>query len=207
MAFDAVVLSGGRASRLGGTPKATLVSNEVPLLFHAVQAAADARMTVVVGDGVPGLPAEVLLVRETPAFGGPVAGLGAGVDALRLRGELAELLLVLACDMPGVAATVDVLLAAAASEPALDGVLAIDGDGRRQYLAAVYRSAPLSAALSAARLRHDCLDGLSMRDLIALLRLGEIGVPAEATRDIDTWADAARYGIAEPPAATMTLGR
>jgi len=192
MAFDAVVLSGGRGARLGGVVKATLVSGEVPLLLAAVGAAAGARMIVVVGDGAPGLSADVLLARETPPFGGPAAALGAGMGTLALHGEPAELVLVLACDMPRVATAVDVLLAAAASSPALDGVMAVDAEGRRQYLAAVYRSAPLTAALSG----HSSLAGLSMR----ALQLGECQVPAEATRDVDTWADAARFGITEPTA-------
>lgn len=198
MTFDAVVLSGGRASRLGGTTKATLLARGMPLLLGTVAATTGARRTVVVGDGAPGLPADVLLARETPAFAGPAAGIGAGLDALRRRGPLAELLLVLACDMPGIATAVGVLLAAAAAAPASDGILAIDEGGRRQYLAGVYRSGALSAAVSAALLRHGSLEGLSMRALLDSLRLDGVEVPPGATSDVDTWADAARHGVTDP---------
>src|SRR5690606_5354922 len=89
--FDAVVLAGGRARRLGGVPKPTLVLRGTTLEQHALAAAVGARRTVVVGP-VPTTPApghrwppgrDVVRTREDPPFGGPVAGLDAGLQALR----------------------------------------------------------------------------------------------------------------------------
>ncbi|MDC7121706.1 NTP transferase domain-containing protein [Cellulomonas fimi] len=84
MTFDAVVLAGGRARRLGGTDKGAVVVAGQALLDHALAAVAGARAIVVVGPpsvARPGVPT----VQESPAFGGPVAGLAAGLAALSAR--------------------------------------------------------------------------------------------------------------------------
>ncbi|HEY4153098.1 MAG TPA: NTP transferase domain-containing protein [Pseudolysinimonas sp.] len=196
MDFDAVVLSGGRASRLGGVAKAGLEFQGVPLLQRAIDACDGAQWVVVVGDGAPGLPQAVRVVREAPAFAGPAAALGAGIAALA-RGGAPELVLVLACDMPSVADVVGDLLAAAAAAPTMDGVMATDESGRAQYLAAVYRVTPLGAALR----KHEHgsgLDGLSMRALLSDLRLAELTAPRGSTADIDDWDDAERLGVTVP---------
>ena len=200
--YDAVVLSGGRGSRLGGVVKARLLSRAgatvVPLLRRAVSAAEGARRIVVVGDGVAGLPSTVHLVRENPAFGGPVAALDAGVQELEREGRQEEFVLVLACDMPEIGQAVDGLLAAAASDPRHDGVLAIDAAGRAQYLAAVYRYTALRGALASAR--ELGVDGMSMRALLHGLQLGDCPVPLGTTDDVDDWDDAVRMGVTAPSA-------
>ncbi|MEP6843014.1 MAG: NTP transferase domain-containing protein [Pseudolysinimonas sp.] len=190
MAFDALVLSGGRGLRLGGVPKATMLFEGSSLIRHAVDAAAGARKIVVVGDGVAGLPAEVIVIREEPAYSGPAAAIGAGMTELATGSDPAQLVLVLACDMPGVRLAISKLFAAAASDPELHGVMAIDEFGRSQYLAAVYRTAPLVAALAG---RDLC--GLSMRAVTDELRMGEVSVPIGATADVDSWDDARRLGV------------
>ena len=81
--LDAIILAGGRSSRLGGSPKAELVIGSRRLVDIAVDAAAaaDARRTVVVGpDDLVAAP--LITTREQPPFGGPVAGLAAGLAAL-----------------------------------------------------------------------------------------------------------------------------
>lgn len=91
--YDAIVLAGGRASRLDGAAKPGLLSDGVPLLHLALDAAGDARRIAVVGpDDLaaaiaphPAAP-RTLLTREDPPFGGPVAGIAAGLAALR-RGD------------------------------------------------------------------------------------------------------------------------
>ncbi|WP_281445310.1 NTP transferase domain-containing protein, partial [Paenarthrobacter nicotinovorans] len=47
MEFNAVVLAGGRATRLGGVPKPTLKYDGGTLLSHALKAARAAAATVV----------------------------------------------------------------------------------------------------------------------------------------------------------------
>ncbi|GAB3162627.1 hypothetical protein GCM10027059_15680 [Myceligenerans halotolerans] len=87
--YDAIVLAGGRASRLGGATKPGLLSGGVPLLHLALDAAQGARRIAVVGpDDLAGVIAahpaapRTVLTREDPPFGGPVAGIAAAFDAL-----------------------------------------------------------------------------------------------------------------------------
>jgi molybdopterin-guanine dinucleotide biosynthesis protein A len=189
MILDAVVLAGGRSSRLGGEPKAGLVIEGRTLLASTVDATSVARQTVIVGDA---LVRGALHARESPVFGGPAAGIAAGLVVLTAADTIpSEFVLVLACDMPGVAAAIPVLLAAARS--ARDGVIAVDSTGRAQYLAGVYRTRSLETAV---RFHQSKLTNLSMRALLADLALISTAVPARSTDDIDTWSDAARYGIA-----------
>jgi molybdopterin-guanine dinucleotide biosynthesis protein A len=88
LAYDAIILAGGRASRLGGAQKADVEIGGRALLDIALEAAAGAVRIVVVGpdelrrDGREAGAASVRFVREDPPLGGPVAGLAAGLAAL-----------------------------------------------------------------------------------------------------------------------------
>jgi molybdopterin-guanine dinucleotide biosynthesis protein A len=144
---------------------------------------------------------EVIVTRESPPFGGPASAVAAGLTALRRAcADPASCTLVLACDMPKVSGAVTVLLNALhtlSGDPCVDGVIAVDASGRRQPLAAVYRSAAL-----AERVAHfaaqNALTGLSMRALISDLTLTEVRIPAGSTDDIDLWSDAAAHNIPHP---------
>ncbi|TXN32071.1 NTP transferase domain-containing protein [Lacisediminihabitans profunda] len=199
MNFDAIVLAGGRSSRLGGEPKAALRIGDRALLTVTLDAAAGARRTVVVGDpAVLVVPAGALVVRESPAFAGPAAAIAAGLAAL--GDDCSDYLLVLACDMPAIAGAVPPLLERAGH--AVDGAIAVDETGSPQYLAAVYRTASLAAAV---RSHASRLENLSVRALLAGLDLARTTVPPGSTSDVDTWTDAARFGIdtpASPPKET-----
>jgi molybdopterin-guanine dinucleotide biosynthesis protein A len=59
--FDAVILAGGRSSRLGGVPKQQLTYDGATLLQRALDAAGGAAAAVVVGPGPGALPAGCLL--------------------------------------------------------------------------------------------------------------------------------------------------
>ena len=184
MEFDAVVLAGGRSSRLGGTAKATLEIDGRSLLDLTLDAVTDARCTVVVGD--VSAPPGTLVTREFPAFGGPAAGIAAGLEVLDSG---ADLTLVLACDMPRVGEVVAALLAAGAG-------IAVD-DGREQYLAGLYPSVALRRSVSS-RPGAAPVDGRSVRSLLATIEatlpLPRVPVPAGSTHDIDTWTDAELFG-------------
>ena len=209
-----LILAGGRSSRLGGVPKAALRHGGTTLLQRTVTAALDALAEDGSGAGEPPYPVAggtqarvavvgpvsdlgallgdtegVLLVQEDPPFAGPAAGVAAGLDAL---GAVGGQVLVLACDMPGVADVLRPLMAAAGPG---DAVIAVDGD-RRQPLAAIYPVAPLLAAVADARAAHR-LENASVFSLIASLNLKECVVPHGSTADIDTWDDARRHGIEE----------
>ena len=185
MIVDALILSGGRSSRLGGESKSQLVIGGVSLLSRTIRAVADvgARQTVIVGD--EGMDA-VVAIREEPAYGGPVAAIAAGLRALPSDSGA---VLVLACDMPGIRSALPALLARFSG----DGVIAVDR-GRRQPLAVVVRTSALVAALAALPTVVDA----SMRELFAGLDLAEVAVPEGSADDIDTWDDAARFGATAP---------
>ncbi|MCO4254997.1 NTP transferase domain-containing protein [Pseudarthrobacter cellobiosi] len=116
--FDAVILAGGRSSRLGGVPKQSLTYDGDSLLRRSAAAAGGARAAVVVGPDageVPAgeIPAGFLRCREEPPFSGPAAAIAAGLAALAAAGgSRPGLTLVLACDMPNVEQAVVALKAA-----------------------------------------------------------------------------------------------
>jgi len=200
--IDAVVLAGGRSSRLGSVAKAGLLYDGETLLQRTLAAVRLARQVAVVGPVEPRLlPPRTLVVREDPPFSGPAAGIAEGIDALGRTGAApSPLTLVLACDMPHVDLVVHALVEAAAHVAAadgptgIDGIVGVDGDGRPQPLAAAYRTDRLAAAI-AARRGGGRLDGLSVFQLIADLTLHPAAMPPAATADVDTWADARRLGV------------
>ena len=200
MIFDAIVLAGGRASRLDGASKAELVVGGRSLLSLALDAAAGSRDIVVVGTP-PAVPSGVLVTRESPAFGGPAAAIAAGLEALSMDPP-ADFVLVLACDVPHSATAVSTLLARLTD--GTHGVIAVDSEGRRQPLLGVYRAEALASAV---RERGSDIQNLSVRALLSALDLADVPVPPGSTDDIDTWTDAAGFGISPPslPAAEPAL--
>ena len=192
LVFDAVLLAGGRASRVQGADKTGFTSGDATLLDRAVEASAGARTLVVVGlrEGrVP--PAGALLTREEPAWSGPVAALAAGLDVVEVA---APWTLVLACDVPRAPEAVQALLAGDGDGERRDGLLAIDSDGRRQPLLGLYRTCALETRLAALR-ADGPLAGLSLRRLLDGLDLLEVPVPDELCADVDTADDADRLGV------------
>ncbi|PUB24022.1 molybdopterin-guanine dinucleotide biosynthesis protein A [Promicromonospora sp. AC04] len=197
IAYDAVVLAGGRSARLDGTSKAGLVVDGTRLLDRALAASARARRAVVVGPPeladalpVPGPTSGYAgptpgLTREDPPFGGPVAGLAAGLRALPDPG--APWVLLLAVDVPRAARAVTLLERAVSREP-VDGAYLVR-DRRAQWLVGLYRRAALDAALDGIE-----TDGAPMKRLVGALRCAEVPDPAGWSDDIDTPADAARLG-------------
>jgi molybdenum cofactor guanylyltransferase len=131
---DAVVLAGGRASRLGGADKPALVVGDRSLLASVTSAAdaAGARQVVVVGPPRPGLVlagGRLRVVREEPPGSGPVPALRRGLAEVA-----APWVLVLAADLPFIRAghLSTLLTAAAGARPAADAVVA-DDEGRPQW--------------------------------------------------------------------------
>ncbi|MFC0678631.1 NTP transferase domain-containing protein [Lysobacter korlensis] len=197
-AFDAVLLAGGRASRLGGLDKPALRFGGRSLLAAAVHAVRDAESIVVVGperdlhEVGESTRSRLTFTREDPPFGGPAAALGAGLDAL--GADAAPSVVVLAADQPNAPAAVERLLAA---RDGGDGVLAVDSSGRRQYLLARYRSEALRDRLMRHR-RGGSLTGSSLRNLIDGLDLAEVVLTDDLCSDVDTEEDARRFGIRLP---------
>jgi molybdopterin-guanine dinucleotide biosynthesis protein A len=184
-----VILTGGTASRLGGTDKAALEHAGRPLLAHALDAVSGAAEVVVVGPEVA-TSRPVRFTREEPSGSGPLAGVAAGVAAL--TSEHARVV-VLAVDMPHVtAATVARLLTAA---DGVDGAWLTDQDGRRQLAGAVRPSlVPEPGDAS----------GAPARVLMSAGTVHDVPAIGHEAEDVDTWEDAARllggepFGVARP---------
>ncbi len=139
-AYTAVVLAGGRAARLGGQAKPQLAVGGRPILAAVLDATADADLRVVVGPPQP-VPSDVLLVRERPPGGGPVAAVRAGLAEVGT-----EMVVVLAGDLPFVTAE---LVRGLRERLSGNGVLVVDDSGRDQYLLGAWRTEALRAATAA----------------------------------------------------------
>lgn len=201
--FAAVIVAGGRSSRLGGTAKALLKYQGVSLLARTVAAVQDADIdhSVVVGPEDllrPALPDTVLVARESPPFSGPAAAIGAGLQALRearmqlSRGsalDTEDVTLLLACDMPQVRSTIHALLKAVELHPRFLAWVPQDASGKAQYLACAVRTAALAEAVEAA----GDLTGKPVRVLLASLQ--RYTFTSDSTADVDTPADATTFGI------------
>jgi molybdopterin-guanine dinucleotide biosynthesis protein A len=209
----AVILAGGRARRLGGIDKTALARDGVTLLGGALRAAGGCARTVVMGAGnrPGGVPAvhrdalgSALLVDESPAHGGPAAALGAGARALGVgagagAGTTPAWILVLAADLPHAPDAVRALLPLRHGPAAArhDAVVARDPDGRAQPLLALYRAAPLAAALDAVD-RAGGLPGASLRAVLQALGPGSVAhadLDARLCADVDSPADARRHEL------------
>lgn len=199
-AFDAIVLAGGAGRRLEGAVKPELVLGGRALVDHALAAVSGARRRVLVAPPAlarPGVPTTL----EDPPLGGPVAGIAAGLALLAappadvadvpVAAGAADVVVVLACDVPRAGSVVPALVAAA-SAPGTDGARLVDAEGAPQHLVAAYRTDALRTALaSLAEVR-----GASVRRLVTGLHLRDVPDPGGAGEDVDTWADARRVGAA-----------
>lgn len=184
-AYDAVVLAGGAARRLGGADKPGVRVGGRALLDRVLTACAGARTTVVVAGPRP-TARPVIWAREEPPGGGPLAALAAG-----LRHTTADRVVLLSADLPFLDhRTVRGLLAPLGHGATADGVLLTDADGRDQPLVAAYRTASLRRELAVLTGRHGDLAGLPLRRLTGALDLTRIPDPV-ASFDCDTWDDIA----------------
>ncbi len=177
-AYAAVVLAGGRGSRLGGADKASVEVGGRTLLARALDAVLDAVEVVVVGEPVP-TERPATFVLEEPRHGGPVAGLLVGRAQL-LRAP--ERLAVVAVDMPHLSPGTLRRLGHAATGH--DGAVLVDPDGRRQ-LTLVLETARLDAVAPGVEERH----GMALHRLLVGLDLVEVAAIGPEHRDVDTWAD------------------
>ena len=167
MAFDVVVLAGGRSSRFG--------TDKVALLLDRVLGSLPVEAVVVcVGPELPTERTAVRWVREDPPYAGPLAAVAAGLAV----GE-AEVVVVIGADMPGVAAAVPALVEAVGLG---NGSVLVDEGGWPQALASAWRRDVLTERLAG-------LGDLEDRPLRLLLD-GASLVPVpdhwDAAHDVDT---------------------
>ena len=150
---DAIVLAGGDNRRMGGADKVMLEIGGRPILIRILDGLAGLGISAPIVVGAPRrLDRPVRWCREDPPGGGPVAALAAAGALLR-----APATVVLAGDLPFVAEAVPDLLAALGDEGDRnhpDVAVLVDGGGRRNLLAAAWRTTALIAALGRGRARR-----------------------------------------------------
>lgn len=173
--YDAIVVAGGAARRLGGADKPAVEVDGTSLLDRAIGAARHAERVVVVGPPRP-TQRPVIWAREDPPGGGPVAAIAVGVE------HVEEFwCLVLAADLPWIGPAVPLLLTAASEHD----VAVLTRTGQRNYLAAAWRTDALRAALD----RLDHVAGASVRELFAGAAVTDVPDERGWGLDCDTWDD------------------
>jgi molybdopterin-guanine dinucleotide biosynthesis protein A len=168
-AYDAIVLTGGRARRLGGAHKPGIRLGGRPLAARVVEAVSDAAHVVMVGAPVPGVRADAV-TQEVPVGAGPMAAVAAGLAHVR-----AAVVATLAGDLPFLTSgAVCELRLALAAEPSAAAAVLVDDAGRDQPLCAVWRAELLRDTLSVVSRPRSLsgvggngLTGLPMRLLLA----------------------------------------
>ena len=196
--FDAIVLAGGGARRLGGVDKPALDVGGMSLLDRVLAACAGAESVTVVGPARE-VRFPVVFTREDPPGGGPVPALAAGMAI-----GSSEVVVVFAADLPFLdVPAVDLLRRTLAAEPDADAVLFTDAHGKDQPLAAAYRRPALAQSLAA--LPDPA--GARLFSLLRALRVARVGDPRGVTADCDTWdaLHAARALLATPPPAPAKM--
>jgi molybdopterin-guanine dinucleotide biosynthesis protein A len=192
-AYDAIVLAGGAAKRLGGVDKPSVSVGGRALLDRVLGVCRDAGRTVVVG-GRRATARPVVWAREEPPGGGPLAALDAGVRQIE-----AQAVLVLSADLPFLGERTVRQLIGTLGTSGREAALLTDAGGRDQPLVAAYRTEPLRRELALLATEYGSLTGLPLRLLTQELDLARIGAEPLASFDCDTWEDisAARARIRE----------
>jgi molybdopterin-guanine dinucleotide biosynthesis protein A len=189
--YSAIVLTGGRSIRFGGGDKTAARVGGTALLDRVLASVRDADAVVVAGPP-RAVPGAVTWVREEPAGAGPLAGVAAALPHVG-----SAVAVVLAGDLPFTAGLAAALLGALGEHSDADAVVPVDGAGRRQPLAAAYRTDALRTAVAAL---HP-VAGRSMRACLERLRVHDVPaaqLPYGSLVDVDTVDDLAA-ARAEPP--------
>lgn len=204
--FDAIVVAGGRGSRLGGVDKPALRIAGVSLIARALAAVGEARRISVVRhvDDVP-LDDRISRTVEDPPWSGPASAIAAGLIDLEPSTpplstpplSMPAFVGVVAADLPRIEEAFAILSRHPIASDS-DGLIAVDSDGRDQPLLAIYRRAALQAAVAA----HPT-GGLGVSRLIARLTLHRVPLGAGLCGDIDDEADAHAAGILLPRALSV----
>jgi molybdopterin-guanine dinucleotide biosynthesis protein A len=166
----AVLLAGGRASRLAGADKPGITIGGRSLLATVAAAATDAGASriVVVGPFRPGLATHAVeFTSEHPPGGGPVPAIRAGIT------RVAEpWLLLLAADLPFLRGRHLRALLTTAAQRETAGALLVDAQGRKQWLVSCWRSELLRSALAG-------YGGASLGGVLARLDPAEVTITLE----------------------------
>lgn len=178
VSVSAIVLCGGRSSRLGRDKTAERLGAST-VLDRLLDGLPGPWPVICVGPERPTTRA-VDWAREHPPGGGPNAAIAAALDRVTT-----DLVVVAAGDLPFAAAAArDLADALRQPDPTrVDACYALDADGRVQPLLAAYRTAALRAALP------DPPQGTPARLVATRLAHRGVRVEPDAALDVDTEAD------------------
>ncbi len=141
----AIVVAGGAGRRMGGVDKLALHVGGSPLLDRVLCAVRPlCSRLIVAGPTRPTSVGNVRFVREDSPGGGPLPGILAGLAAT----ADAELIFVLAADLPMITTSSLARLVAALEQDQSQAAAALDDRGAPNPLLAVYRCGVLHAAAS-----------------------------------------------------------
>ncbi|MEO5964701.1 MAG: NTP transferase domain-containing protein [Candidatus Limnocylindrales bacterium] len=182
-----IVLAGGASSRFGGDKLATSLDGR-PLLHHALEAVADVVDHVVVviatDADAPSLPRSLIgkasIARDLGEFGGPLAGLAAGLHAMAARAgfEPRQVALVVAGDMPALVPAVLELLVVRLIQGSSLAAMTLEADNPSPL--------PMAVRPAVADVADEILRSPGRRSLLALLEAIPAGlVPAATWRTLD----------------------
>ncbi|MBT2266916.1 NTP transferase domain-containing protein [Rhodococcus erythropolis] len=178
----AVILAGGRGTRMGGVDKPGLLVHGRRLLDIALSATSHLDAVVVVGPHRPELAAHITQTQESPAGAGPVEAIWAGLSATRLPEN--AVVVVLASDLPYVeAGSVDALIAATSTDNPVN--CAVDENNRIQFLFSAWTFRELQQRLS--MLRES--SGLENQPMKAIVTEPFSTLSVAGTTDCDTPED------------------
>ena len=188
----AIVVGGGGGERLGGVSKPDLTLGGVRLIDRVCGVLTEACAVGCVAVVPPSVrvPDGVARTLEDPPGGGPLAGIDAGLRALRVGDDV--LVVVVSVDAPGVGAFLPALLEPALRE-GVEGRIVRGGDPEPfdQYLMGVYRAASLRRAIDEAVAAYGSVRGVGVRRVLRALDVERVSVGADVCRDIDTPEDVA----------------
>jgi molybdopterin-guanine dinucleotide biosynthesis protein A len=199
----AIVLAGGRSSRMG-RPKALLPFDNEPLIVHGVAALRHVFSEVVVvaapGQDLPSMP--ITLVRDEVAHQGPVGGIYYGLGA-----ATGEVCFVTSCDSAFLNLPLTSYLVSQISE---HDVVVPYWQGRLQPLHAVYRTTV--RPLLGTQLARGELRPVYLFEKVSTRRIDEheirrfdpegwsffnMNTPEDYAKALDHWRDVTRHGGAE----------
>ncbi|MDI9895380.1 NTP transferase domain-containing protein [Rhodococcus sp. IEGM 1381] len=207
---DAIVLAGGRGSRMAD-PEHPMSPQEVDkpaltvggrrMVDIAVDAVSNCRRTVLVGPPRDGVADHVVQTRESPAGGGPVAALAAGLRSLDDSAHsehTADLVAVVAADIPLLDSAAIGSLIDSIAHSSARAVFARDSAGRTQFLLGVWQHSTLRALMA----QLDSVEGAPMRRIVPVdhqvITLPDI-------EDCDTPADLLAARLAAQPSRTLEV--
>lgn len=193
--IDVIIVAGGRGKRMGGVDKATVTVNGERLIDHLLDEVSilDAlQQVVVVSSRNLSIRPGVKTTAEDPPFSGPVAGILAGVDAL--RDAAADRTAILAVDAPESATLIPELNEALDDSDAQVAVIREAG-GHLQPLCAVWDTESLWLALNE---MGETADKPAKALIAAAEAITEVAGSGEE-RDYDTLEELADFGEVELP--------